>query len=179
MNTNSISESKAKRFKLFIIIASIAIPTVVVILFNWKIDGIDTFKNLPPFYAAINGFTAIFLVWALIAIKMGNRRLHQRLINLCMALSLLFLLCYIAYHITSAPTTYGGTGVAKYIYFFILISHILLSVAVVPLVLFTYLFAYQGNFEKHRKWTKITWPLWMYVAVTGVVVYLMISPFYD
>lgn len=178
MNTSTISETKLKRFRLFIIIASIAIPTVVALLFSYKIEGVDTFKNLPPFYAGINGFTAVFLVWALIAIRMGKRKLHQRLINLCMVLSLLFLLCYIAYHMTSDPTAYGGSGIAKYLYYFILITHILLSVAVVPLVLFTYLFAYQGNFEKHRKWTKITWPLWMYVAVTGVVVYLMISPFY-
>jgi len=77
---------------------------------------------------------------------------------------------------TSDSTKYGGDF--KVIYFFILISHILLSIAVVPLVLFSYLFAWQGDFEKHKKWTKITWPLWFYVAVTGVIVYWMISPFY-
>ena len=77
---------------------------------------------------------------------------------------------------TSDSTKYGGDY--KAIYFFILISHILLSIAVIPLVLFSYLFAWQGNFEKHKKWTKITWPLWFYVAVTGVIVYWMISPFY-
>jgi putative membrane protein len=177
MNTNILSENKVKRFKLLITIASIAIPTVVAILFKVKIDGVDL-GFLPPIYATINGITAILLVLALVFIKSGKRKQHERMINTSMVLSLLFLVAYVAYHMTSDPTPYGGTGIAKYVYYFILISHILLSIAVVPLVLFTYLFAWQGNFEKHKRWTKITWPLWFYVAVSGVVVYLLISPFY-
>lgn len=177
MSTNTLSESKVKRFKLLITIASIAIPTVVAILFKVKIEGIDL-GFLPPVYATINGITAVLLVLALAYIKVGKRKLHERMINMSMVLSLLFLVAYVAYHMTSDPTPYGGTGAAKYIYYFILVTHILLSIAVVPLVLFTYLFAWQGNFEKHKRWTKITWPLWFYVAVSGVVVYLLISPFY-
>jgi len=170
------SEQKVKNFKHFTIIASIAIPVVVAILFAVKIPGVDL-SFLPGIYATINGITAVLLVGALIAIKKKNIPLHARLIKTCLVLSLLFLASYVAYHMTSDSTKYGGDF--KAIYFFILISHILLSIAVVPLVLFTYLFAWQGNFEKHKKWTKITWPLWFYVAVTGVIVYWMISPFYN
>jgi len=102
--------------------------------------------------------------------------MHRKLIRFSLLLSLIFLVCYVAYHMTSDPTTYGGSMPG--IYYFILISHIGLSLVVVPLVLFTYLFAWQGNYEKHKKWTKISWPIWFYVAITGVIVYLMISPYY-
>lgn len=178
MNTNSISQSKLKRFKLLITIASIAIPVVVAVLFKVKIPRVNL-SFLPPIYAAINAITAILLIWALLAIKSGKRQLHERIIKICLVLSLLFLVCYVAYHMTSDPTEYGGSGFPKYAYYFILITHIILSIAVVPLVLRSYLLAWQGEFERHKKWTRITWPLWFYVAVTGVVVYLMISPFYE
>lgn len=169
------SEQKVKNFKRFTIIASIAIPVVVAVLFGVKIEGVDL-SFLPRIYATINGITAFLLIAALVAVKRKNIALHERLIKTCLVLSLLFLASYVAYHMTSDSSKYGGEFRA--IYLFILISHILLSIAVVPLVLFTYLFAWQGNFEKHKKWTKITWPLWFYVAVTGVIVYWMISPFY-
>jgi putative membrane protein len=103
-------------------------------------------------------------------------KLHQRTIQTCLAISLLFLLCYVAYHMTSDSTVYEGSY--KAIYYFILISHILLSVAVIPVVLFTYLFALEGNYVKHKKYTRFAFPIWLYVAVTGVVVYWMISPYY-
>jgi putative membrane protein len=178
MNTNSLSPNKINQFKKLIVVTSIAIPLVVVILFGVKIEGVD-FSFLPPIYAGINGLTALLLIAALIAIKNKNRKLHEQFIKVSLVLSLLFLACYVAYHMTSDSTVFGGEGFIKYVYYFILISHILLSVAVVPLVLFTYLFAFQGDFEKHKKWTRYTWPIWFYVAVTGVVVYLMISPYYS
>jgi putative membrane protein len=167
--------SKLKKARLAIIIASIAIPIVVAVLFGVKIEGVDL-SFLPPIYASINGLTAILLVVALIAIKQKKMSLHRGLIRFCLLLSLLFLGCYVAYHMTSDSTPYGGAY--RMIYFIILITHILLSIAVVPLVLFTYLFAWQGNFERHKKWTKFTWPLWWYVALSGVIVYFMISPYY-
>lgn len=172
-----LQEAKIKRAKTLIIIASIAIPVVVAVLFGVKIPGVDL-SFLPPIYAGINGLTSLLLVGALIAIKNKNRKLHEMFIKTCMVLSLLFLVCYVAYHMTSDSTLYGGEGGVKYIYYFILISHILLSVIIVPIVLFTYLFAWQGNFERHKKWTRFAWPMWFYVAVTGVVVYWMISPYY-
>lgn len=175
MNTTLKDPSKIKQARTLIIIASIAIPVVVAVLFEVRIPGIDlTF--LPAIYATINGITAVLLVAALVAIKKKNKYLHRKLIRLSLFLSLLFLACYVAYHMTSESTSYEGAYPMVYIP--ILISHIFLSVAVVPLVLFTYLFAWQGNFARHKKWTRITWPIWLYVAVSGVIVYYMISPFY-
>jgi len=98
--------------------------------------------------------------------------------TLCILLSLLFLIMYVAYHMTSDSTPYGGEGILRPIYFFILISHIILSISIIRLVLKTYLRAYLGKFEKHRKLARITFPIWLYVAVTGVAIYLMISPYY-
>lgn len=154
---------------------AIIIPLVVIILFRVKIDGVDL-SFLPPAYATINAITSIVLITALIAIKKKNMSLHRGLIRFALLLSILFLGCYVAYHMTSNSTSYEGT--LGYIYYPLLIAHILLSIAVVPLVLFTYLFAWQGNFSKHKKWTRIAWPMWFFVAVSGVVVYLMISPYY-
>ena len=175
MSTTLNTQKKSDNFKKLIIAASIAIPLVVAVLFKVKVTGVD-FGFLPPIYATINGITAFFLVIALIAIKRKNIVLHQTMVKLSLVLSLLFLACYVAYHMTSDPTPYGGES--KVLYYTILISHIILSIAVIPLVLFTYLFAWQGDFVKHRKYAKIAWPLWFYVAVTGVVVYWMIAPYY-
>jgi putative membrane protein len=175
MSTTLKSEAQIAKFRKLIVAVSIVIPVAVAALFGIRVDGVD-FSFLPPFYAGINGLTAILLVSALIAIKSKNMALHQRLIQVCLVLSLLFLLCYVAYHMTSDSTAYGGD--MKGLYYFILISHIVLSVAVIPLVLFTYLFAWEGKFDKHKKWTRFAFPVWLYVAVTGVIVYLMISPYY-
>ena len=175
MSTTLKSEAQIAKFRKLIVAVSIVIPVAVAALFGIRVDGID-FSFLPPFYAGINGLTAVLLVSALIAIKSKNMALHQRLIQVCLMLSLLFLLCYVAYHMTSDSTPYGGE--MKGLYYFILISHILLSIAVIPLVLFTYLFAWEGKFDKHKKWTRFAFPIWLYVAVTGVIVYLMISPYY-
>ena len=175
MNTPLTDPKKLKNAKIAIYTASIAIPLVVAILFGVKIPGVNL-NFLPKFYATINGVTAIYLVFALIAIKRKNQVAHRRYIRLSLLLSLLFLVCYVAYHMTSDPTHYGGEHPG--LYYFLLISHIILSVVVVPIVLFTYLFAWQGNFEKHKKWTRFAWPIWFYVAVTGVIVYMMIAPYY-
>jgi putative membrane protein len=175
MSTTLKNDKQIAKFRKLIIVISIVIPIAVAALFGIKVDGVDL-SFLPPFYAGINGLTAVLLIGALVAIKSKNMNLHQRLIQTCLALSLLFLLCYVAYHMTSDSTPYGGE--MKVLYYFILISHILLSIAVIPVVLFTYLFAWEGKFDKHKKWTRFAFPIWLYVAVTGVIVYLMISPFY-
>ncbi|MCL4166505.1 UNVERIFIED_CONTAM: hypothetical protein GTU68_046898 [Idotea baltica] len=99
--------------------------------------------------------------------------------TLNIALSLLFLLMYIGYHMTSDSTSYGGDGVMRYVYYFILFTHIVLSIALIPLVLRTYAKAYLGDYEGHRALAKYTFPIWLYVAVTGVMVYVMISPYYS
>ncbi|MGB6152452.1 MAG: DUF420 domain-containing protein [Pricia sp.] len=169
---------KEKRFNMLITIVSIVVPVVVALLFTVKLPNVERLGFLPPIYASINGLTAVFLVVALWAILNGKRRLHQNLMTTNIALSVLFLVMYIAYHMTSESTSYGGEGALRYLYFFILISHILLSIIIIPLVLKTYTFAYLKKFERHRKWAKITFPIWLYVVVTGVVVYFMISPYY-
>jgi putative membrane protein len=168
---------KEPHYKL-IVGLSIIIPVTVAILFGMpKIKGYD-FSFLPPIYAAINGSTALLLIAAYIAIRKKKRALHERLVKICIGLSALFLVMYMIYHITSESTTFGGTGSIRYFYFFILITHILLSIVVIPFVLFTYVRAWSGNFERHKALARYTFPLWLYVAVTGVVVYLMISPYY-
>ncbi|GAA3727838.1 MULTISPECIES: DUF420 domain-containing protein [Flavobacterium] len=171
-----------KKYNKFIIAVSIVIPVVVAILFGVKLKdfgyNVEPLSMLPPIYATINGFTAVVLVAAVLAIKKGNQKLHERLMTLAIALSVAFLVMYVAYHMTSDSTKFGGEGAIRYIYFFILVTHILLSIAIIPLVLITYVRALAQRFDRHRKIAKITFPLWLYVAVTGVVVYLMISPYY-
>jgi len=166
-----------KKYNRLIVALSIAIPLVVVVLFGVKLD-VKPLWFLPPIYATINGITAVLLVWAVLVIRKGNRRLHERLVKTAIGCSALFLAMYVAYHMTSDSTPYGGQGTIKYVYYFILLTHILLSVAVIPFVLVTYARGISENFVKHRKIAKITFPLWLYVAVTGVIVYLMISPYY-
>lgn len=167
-----------RRYKRLILILSFVIPIVVGVLFGVKIPNVEPLSYLPPIYASINGLTAILLVLAVIAIKKGNRKLHERLIKICMLCSVLFLGMYVAYHMTSESTPYGGEGLSKAIYFFILISHILLSILVIPIVLITFARAALGKFQQHKKIARFAFPLWLYVAVSGVIVYLMISPYY-
>ncbi len=174
--------SKERNYKKIITALSIIIPIAVAALFsiNLKRLGFDVepLSFLPPIYATINGITAITLIAAVIAIKNGNRKLHEQLNTFAIACSLAFLLMYIAYHITSDSTEFRREGFIKYVYYFILISHILLSIIIIPLVLTTYMYAKLGDFERHKKIAKKTFPLRLYVAITGVVIYLMISPYY-
>ena len=171
-------ELQEKRYKRIIIILSIIIPVVVAALFGIKIPNIAPLTFLPPIYASINGLTAVLLVAAVIAIKKGNRDLHEKLNVTAIVCSVLFLVMYVAYHMTSDSTPFGGEGLIRYVYYFILITHILLSIVVIPFVLFTLMRAKLGNFPAHKKIAKFTFPLWLYVAVTGVLVYIMISPYY-
>ena len=171
-----------KKFSKLIVLVSILIPVVVAILFNVKLKDlgydVEPLPFLPPIYATINGITAVVLVAGVLAIKNGNRILHKRLMTSAIALSLAFLVMYVAYHMTTDSAKFGGEGFIRMVYFFILISHIILSIAVIPMVLITYVRALAERFDRHKKISKITFPIWLYVAVTGVVVYLMISPYY-
>jgi len=176
------NSSVEKKFKTPIVLVSIIIPVAVVLLFSIRLKdfgiNVEPLTFLPPIYAAINGITAFLLVSAVIAIKNGNRAIHERLMKLAILCSVVFLLMYVAYHMTTESTKYGGEGIIRYVYYFFLITHVVLSVAVIPLVLFTYVKALAGQFENHKKLAKITFPLWLYIAVTGVIVYLMIAPYY-
>lgn len=171
----SINAKKAKRA---INGVSVLIPIVVAVLFGVRIPNVEPLSFLPPIYATINGVTAVLLIAALWAIKNGKRSLHNTLMNVAIACSLAFLVMYVAYHMTSDSTPYGGEGLMRAVYFFILISHIVLSIVVIPFVLHTYLRGFLGEYQEHKKLARYTFPIWLYVAVTGVVVYLMISPYY-
>jgi putative membrane protein len=178
MENNSVEQ----KYNKWIIALSVIIPVAVAVLFKIKLKdlgfNVSPLPILPPIYATINGITAVLLITAVIAIKNGNRKRHELLMKIAIACSLVFLLLYIAYHMTTDSTMFGGTGFIKYVYFFILLSHIILSIATIPLVLITYVRALAEKFDKHKKIAKITFPIWLYVAVTGVIVYLMISPYY-
>ncbi len=174
--------SQEKKYKKIITALSIIIPLAVAALFgvNLKDLGFNVapLTFLPPIYASINAITAIVLIASVVSIKKGNRKLHEQLNTFAIGCSLVFLLLYIAYHMTSDSTKFGGEGAIRYIYYFILFTHIVLSIIVIPFVLTTYMRAKLGKFPEHKKIAKITFPLWLYVAITGVVVYLMISPYY-
>ena len=175
MSNNIEPEIKHKKL---ITVISIVVPLAVAALFGIKIPNVGPFHFLPPIYASINALTAVLLVIAVLAIKKGNRKLHEGLMKTCMALTSSFLVMYIIYHMTSDSTPYGGEGILRYVYFIILISHIVLSVLVLPLVLITFSRGMSKAYEKHKRIARFAFPIWLYVAVTGVIVYLMISPYY-
>jgi putative membrane protein len=186
-----------KKYNIWIVILSIAIPVVVAILFSVNLQklgyDIKPLSFLPPIYATINGLTAVVLFSAVWAIKNGNQKLHENLMKFAIGLSVSFLAMYVAYHMTSLEAKFGDSnhdlvldeaelaavGFTRYLYLFILITHIALSVIIIPFVLFTYVRALSKSFVRHKKLARITYPMWLYVAVTGVIVYLMISPYYN
>lgn len=184
--------SREKKENRIIIALSIIIPIAVAALFGIRIESLPRLGFLPPIYATTNGLTAVLLVLAVFQIKKGNRALHEKLIKAAMIFSVLFLLMYVAYHASADATKFGDTnydgivseaeklalGNSRYAYYFLLLTHIVLSIVVIPFVLFTYIRAARGKFVLHKKIAKITFPLWLYVAVTGVIVFLMISPYY-
>ena len=166
------------KYKNWIILVSITIPVVVAFLFRIRLENVQSLSFLPPIYAAVNGYTAIILLVALWAIKNRKINLHEQMMKTAIGLSLAFLIMYVAYHLTSDPTPFGGEGTIKTVYYIILISHIVLSVAIIPLVLISFVRGISQQFTQHRKIARITFPIWLYVTVTGVIVYYMISPYY-
>jgi putative membrane protein len=128
--------------------------------------------------AFINSMVTLLLVAALVAVKLRKLVLHKRLMLAAMVLSVLFLISYVCHHLFAGDTKYGGEGGLRYLYFFILITHIFLAAIIMPFVLFTAYRALIAEFPEHKKLARITWPIWLYVSVTGVVVYLFISPYY-
>ncbi len=185
MNTNNSTLEKntiEKKYNIWIVLLSIIIPLAVAVLLSVRLKdfGIATtpLRFLPPIYATINGITGIILIAAVIAIKNKKRKLHESLMKVAIALSVVFLLMYIAYHLTTEATKYGGEGISRTIYFILLISHIGLSIVTIPMVLISYVRALAEKFDKHKQLTRYTFPIWLYVTITGVIVYLMISPYY-
>ena len=172
-----MAEEKLK-YKTLIIAVSVIVPLLVALLFGVRVPNVAPLTILPPIYATINGITAVLLLFAYWAIRNQKRALHETLMKTSIFLSLLFLVMYVAYHMTSDSTPYGGEGFIRYVYFFILITHITLSIGIIPMVLVTYVRAISKHFGAHKKIARITFPIWLYIAVTGVVVYLMIAPSY-
>ena len=164
--------------KPLIIILSLIVPILVGLLYiTPKFTGFNI-DFLPLLNASINGIVFFTLIFAIKAIKSRNRKLHQKLIYFSLALSTIFLLSYVIHHATHDPVSYGGEGFLKRFYHSILISHITLSAIIIPLVLVTLSRALKENFEDHKDLARITFPIWLYVAATGVLVYILISPYY-
>jgi putative membrane protein len=187
---------KNKNLNIPIAIVSIVIPVLVAVLFVIPKPDIEAgfdVKMMPFFHAVLNSATAVLLVASLIFIKNGRRRAHKWANLSAVGLSALFLLSYVTYHFLTESTKFGDIdhngvvdaaelgiiGSVRYIYYFLLLTHILLAVIIVPLVLFTLLRAFQDDNVRHRRIARIAWPIWFYVAVTGVIVYIMISPYYS
>jgi putative membrane protein len=170
-------KKKANKYNNWVIILSVAIPVVVAGMFRVKLK-VQLPVFLPPIYATINAFTAILLIVAFWAIKSKKIELHKKLMKTAIVFSILFLILYVLYHMTSNSTKYLGEGALRTVYFVLLISHILLSIVVIPFVLITYVRAITNNIELHKNIAKYTFPLWLYVAISGVLVYILISPYY-
>ncbi|HEX4957050.1 MAG TPA: DUF420 domain-containing protein [Lacibacter sp.] len=175
----SIKKNDKLAYALIIIVSIVVFAAVTFLSrFQWKINlGFDKhiFAHLN---ALINTFVALILLGGLYAARQKRFNTHKRLMLWAIFLSVLFLVSYICHHLFTEATTYGGTGLVKLVYYFILITHIGLAGIILPFILFT---AYRGltaEYDKHRKIARRTWPLWFYVAVTGVIVYFMISPYY-
>ena len=176
-------KKKDSFFIPLIISLSIIIPIVVALLMLFPdllhidSESID-FSSLPFFHAILNGSTAVLLFTGFILIKNKKTKLHRISMLSAFVLSSVFLLSYVTSKLTNSPVPFGGEGIIRYIYFFILISHIILSIAVLPLALFSIYRGITGEIVKHRAIVKYTFPVWMYVAVTGVLVYILMSPYY-
>jgi putative membrane protein len=162
-------------------IVSVAIPVVVALLLciRQKIDLGEWTRILPHLNALINSATALLLLIGVVAVKKGNISLHQLCMKIAFILGFSFLIGYVLYHLSNESTHFGGEGFIKIIYFFVLISHIILSIGVVPFVLMAVYYALSSQLPQHRKVVKWAFPLWLYVSVTGVIAYLMISPYYQ
>ena len=176
-------KKKDSFFVPLIISLSVIIPIAVALLMLFpdflhiESETID-FSSLPFFHAILNGSTAVLLFTGFILIKNKKANLHKISMLSAFVLSSVFLLSYVTSKLTNSPVPFAGEGVIRYVYFFILISHILLSVLVLPLAMFSIYRGMTGEITKHKSIVKYTFPIWMYVAITGVLVYVFMSPYY-
>ncbi|GIV33550.1 MAG: hypothetical protein KatS3mg031_1085 [Chitinophagales bacterium] len=168
-----------RAYKKWIIAISVAVPVIVTALVFVKIpvEGINL-RFFPQFHAILNSLTTVLLVAGFFFIKRKNIRLHKMCMLGAIGCSVVFLLSYVFYHAISEPTRFGGEGLIRPVYFFILISHIVLAAAILPFVLITVSRALMGQYARHKKIARWTFPVWLYVAVTGVAVYLLMGPYY-
>ena len=169
------------RARVLIIAVSVIVFAAIVALGKIKLAvhlGFDE-HIFARINAAINSAVSLLLLSGLIAVKNKKYLLHKRIMITAIILSSLFLVSYICHHLFTGETKFGGTGTIRYVYYFILGTHIILAAIILPFILFTAYRSMIGECERHKKLARITWPIWFYVAVTGVVVYFMISPYYS
>lgn len=184
-----------KKAKLLIFTVSFVVFAAVVALGKIKLNvnpGFDV-HIFAKVNAIINSIVAVLLLAGLIAVKQKKYQLHKKIMLSAILLSVLFLISYIAHHLLAGDAKFGDinhdgilsidekvlAGKIRLVYYFILLTHIPLAAIILPFILFTAYRALTGEFDKHKKLVRITWPVWFYVAVSGVVVYLMISPYYN
>jgi putative membrane protein len=170
-----------KQTNLLVNVLSIAVPLVVALLLGirTKLDLGTWTRYLPHVIGGINTLTSLFLVVGLVAQKLKRIDVHRYAMTSSFLLGAIFLVCYVTYHLTNPSTKFGGEGVIRIVYYSILISHIVLSLIVLPLVLRAFLYALSNQFERHRRIARFAFPIWLYVSITGVLAYLMISPYYQ
>ena len=169
-----------KKFTVWVWVLSIAIPAVVTVLLYLPTDaqsGLNV-RFIPMMNACINSSVSVLLLIGYYFIRQHKIAQHKLCMLSAVVMSAIFLILYVIYHYSVQETRFGGTGFIKVIYLFILLTHIVLAVVIVPLVLFTVFRALTGDFQRHKKVARWTFPLWLYVSVTGVLVYLMIAPYY-
>jgi putative membrane protein len=169
-----------RQARWLIVILSIVVFGAVVLLsrVQLKVDlgfDIHLFARINAF---INGTVSILLLAGLITVRNRNYLVHKKIMITAVILSAIFLVSYICHHLFAGDTKFGGEGIIRPIYFFILITHIILAAIILPFILFTAYRALTGEWSAHKKLARITWPIWFYVAMSGVLVYLMISPYY-
>ena len=169
-----------KKARLLILTVSFVVFAAVVILSKVKLEvdlGFDA-HIFAFFNAIINSIVTILLIAALMAVKGRNFLLHKKIMLAAMLLSVLFLVSYIAHHLFNGETKFGGEGTIKSVYYFILLTHIPLAAIILPFILFTAYRGLTGEYNTHKKLARYTFPLWLYVSITGVLVYILISPYY-
>ncbi|MCF8244115.1 MAG: DUF420 domain-containing protein [Saprospiraceae bacterium] len=168
-----------KKLNLVAWAVTIVVLLLVSLMHRFHLETSINFKFLPAVYSGLNALTAISLVAGLYFIKNKQKEKHEKAMTLAMFLSLLFLLGYVLYHVTNADTKFLGEGWIRPVYFFLLITHIVLAAVIFPFILFTYIRAFTGQFARHKKMARWVYWFWLYVAVTGPILYLMIKPYYN
>lgn len=178
--SQTTTDTTLKRMDWFAYIVS-AVVIILVILMRMPEKnnfGFD-FSWLPPFYSTLNAIVAMCLIAALYFIKKKDVTKHKISIFFALGLSILFLLCYVIYHFTTPETKYCGVGTIRYLYFFILITHIILAGVILPFILITFNRGILMQIARHKAFARWVYPLWLYVAMTGPIVYLMLKPCYS
>ncbi len=172
---NPALEKKLNRLAYLV---SFVVLLLVGMMRQYKFNiGID-FSFLPPLHASLNALAAVMLVFALYFIKNGQVENHRKAIYAAMVCSALFLVSYVLYHFTTPETKYGGEGALRTVYFILLLTHVVLAAVILPFILLTFTRAYTNQFERHKKMARWVFPLWLYVAISGPICYLMLKPYY-